>query len=535
MRSANTPSSATSPPGTTLPTATRTTTPETPLTAWDTKLAQAIKQGNAAKAAEALRGAPRGGPAADPNASFPDGSTPLTLACQHSNNRLHLVRLLIDQHGADPTVPERSMGYSALHVAAVTNSTNLVTYLVSRAPSTLNLYADRGETPLLLACAQGHEAMVSRLLRAGARQRLPPDPRGMCPLGAALKEGHSGVVRLLIGDSGTNPGVGGSSGMGLGLDAIGGSIMIPNAMYGAVRFGRVAELRLLLALARDSGERAEWLRAPFSFPEHRRLLHFAAGFCCPKAVDVLLRAGASEMLADSIGRVPGDDIGVDARTNGRSRDRGKEVAVSRMLERGTAYRARSWAWGCYEGAGGGGGGCSVVWKRRRGEGMGVNKRSSEAGAAGRWWCGPKVSAVVRLRLSRQEFAGIVHRYGGALTRTREVFFFIEQLRWFCGEEHLRVQSGKRGRLSPGVWLYKGSCTTITTERKWKKKYELDPDVDDDFSASDSALSRACARRSTGRLVTITHLAAPPSGATSPPRIRPLLFRSQQSSLPETDG
>ncbi|CAN0104277.1 unnamed protein product, partial [Hapterophycus canaliculatus] len=136
---------------------------------------------------------------ADPNALFADGSTPLTLACRHSNNRLDLVRLLVEKHGADPALTERSMGYSALHVAAVINGTNLVGFLVSRAPSTLNLYAKRGETPLLLACTEGHEAMVSRLLRAGARQRLPPDPRGMCPLGAALKEGHAGVVRLLIG------------------------------------------------------------------------------------------------------------------------------------------------------------------------------------------------------------------------------------------------------------------------------------------------------------------------------------------------
>lgn len=396
-------SSYASPSGTRPPTAAAPTTgPKTALTSWDLKLAQALRQGNAARAFEALRGGSRGGPAANPNASFTDGSTPLTLACRHSNNKLDLVRLLVDDHGADPALPERSMGYSALHIAAVTDSINLVGFLVSRAPSTLNLYAIRGETPLLLACAEGHEGMVSRLLEAGARQRLPPDPRGMCPLGAALKEGHAGVVRLLISGSGR----GGGGGMGPGLDAIGGAIMIPNAMYGAVRFGRVAELRLLLALARDPGERAEWLRAPFSSPEHRRLLHLAAGFCRPAAVAVLLRAGASEALADSLGRVPGDAIGVDASAGGRPRDGGRELAVRRMLERGTAYRARSWAWGCDK-AGSGGGATSITVLPRRGERTGgATKARSKAGAAGRW-SGPQVS-LLRSTLRRKDLARLVH-------------------------------------------------------------------------------------------------------------------------------
>jgi len=82
--------------------------------------------------------------------------------------------------------------------------------------------------------------VVLRLLLVGARQRIPPDPRGFCPLGAALKGGHDGVVRLLLVTEKRR-----------GLAAIGGIAMIPNSIYGAIRFGRLAGLQLLLALGDD--------------------------------------------------------------------------------------------------------------------------------------------------------------------------------------------------------------------------------------------------------------------------------------------
>ena len=93
---------------------------------------------------------------------------------------------------------------------------------------------------------------------------------------------------------------------------------------------------------RGGGELAEWLRAPFA--ENRRLLSFAEGWYRGPAVALLLAAGASELAADARGRLPRDVVSMDARAEGRPRDKGKEVAIGRMLERAAAYRARSWAW-----------------------------------------------------------------------------------------------------------------------------------------------------------------------------------------------
>lgn len=268
--------------------------------------------------------------------------------------------------------------------------------------------------------------MVLRLLRAGARQNVPPDSRGFCPLGAALKGGHDGVVRLLLKTHRTR-----------GLAAIGGSTMIPNSMYGAIRFGRVAGLRMLLSVPENNhnnpegegeGERAMWLRAPFA--EDRRLLSFAAGYYRGPAVTLLLEAGASEGLADARGRLPRDVIGLDARAEGRPRTKEKEVAIGRMLERAAAYRARSWAWpatrdsGDDGGAGAGKDGSGGLAGVRRG--LVVFSRSATATERSRSKRRPVGGVrVLRDTLSPRDFVGsAIHRYDlGDVSRLGGVFRF----------------------------------------------------------------------------------------------------------------
>lgn len=113
------------------------------------KLAAAVKMGSLGRVRESLSG---GVTPPDPNAVFKDGSTPLTLACRYGKNEPAIVRLLM-KAGADPALAEGSMGFTPLHVAALSNMTSLVGVLVAAAPATLNAYAHRGETPLCLACA----------------------------------------------------------------------------------------------------------------------------------------------------------------------------------------------------------------------------------------------------------------------------------------------------------------------------------------------------------------------------------------------
>lgn len=71
-------------------------------------------------------------------------------------------------------------------------------------------------------------------------------------------------------------------------------------------------------------------------------------------MSVLLEAGVDESVRGSEGRLPRDSIGLDRIRLGGRMDRGKEVALHRMLKRGPAYRARSWAWPSDEETYGGG-------------------------------------------------------------------------------------------------------------------------------------------------------------------------------------
>lgn len=72
------------------------------------------------------------------------------------------------------------------------------------------------------------------------------------------------------------------------------------------------------------------------------ILHVAAKCCSIPAVHVLLGAGADTDNADTNGTLAIDQIGPllpDDNRNGST-----EEAVRRMLQKGPAFRARSWAW-----------------------------------------------------------------------------------------------------------------------------------------------------------------------------------------------
>ncbi|CAM9136988.1 unnamed protein product [Laminaria digitata] len=272
---------------------------------------------------------------ADPNATDKRGRTPLLTACGCLEGCVEIVRLLLEA-GANPALAEKENGYAPLHLAAQNGHTEFIDMLCKAAPSVLSTYATAGETPLFMACATGHEMIASRLLSLGAMQVVPPDKRGMLPLAVAVKGGHMGVVRVMID-------------RGIGIRAIGGRVMFPNALYSSVRHHQARILCVLLG-AHGEERRTEWANTDLS---DQKLLHCGAGFCSPGAVSVLLRSGADEAALDSQGRVPRDTIGADPRMKVKNY-RKKEIAIRRMLQRGPAYRARSWAWRTEEAKDGGG-------------------------------------------------------------------------------------------------------------------------------------------------------------------------------------
>lgn len=226
--------------------------------------------------------------------------------------------------GADPSLAEET-GVTALHFATRNGRLDVFEMLLAKSPGTLNRHSDDGKSTLLLACGNGHVGLVTRLLSLGARQETTrPGRKIISGLSMAAMQDHVGVARVLISGN---------------LEAVGGKPKLLGALFSAARYGKPRVLRLMLAADGEEG-RSGWANTPL---DGKRLLNFGAACCYPGVVSVLLGAGASEAARDSNGHFPRDIVGIAIGQEMNQKDRGKEVAVRRMLKRGPAYRARSWA------------------------------------------------------------------------------------------------------------------------------------------------------------------------------------------------
>ena len=139
-------------------------------------------------------------PRVDVNATDCRGCTPLMSACESSGLCVEVVRLLL-QAGADPGLPEKQ-GHIPLHMAARRGHVDLVGMLYFSEPATLNCCAAQGQTPLFLACAGGHESVVSRLLSLGVMGPQGPHDSNKCPLTMAASRGFVGVVGVMMNKRG---------------------------------------------------------------------------------------------------------------------------------------------------------------------------------------------------------------------------------------------------------------------------------------------------------------------------------------------
>ncbi|CAM9953176.1 unnamed protein product [Laminaria digitata] len=267
---------------------------------------------------------------ADSNAIDSRGYTVLMATCESAHVCAEVMWLLLEA-GADPTLAAED-GFIPLHIAALKEDMDLLDMLCSRAPATLNrrTTAD-GATPLFMACGKGNERMVSKLLSLGAMQPMTPRASDTCPLMVAVIKGFVGVVRVLINEG--------------GVRAVGGEIAFAEALQRAVEARPLGMLRLMLGVDGEE-RRSEWAN---TYHKGTHLLHVGADRCHPAVVSILLKAGADEAARDREGRFARDMIGRvrrqdELQMNRAQMDQGNVTAIRRMLQRGPAYRARSWAW-----------------------------------------------------------------------------------------------------------------------------------------------------------------------------------------------
>jgi ankyrin repeat protein len=120
------------------------------------------------------------------------GGTALHVACKYG--RGELVGLLLD-HGADLSSTGLE-GLSPLAVAAISNEAAIVDHLLAHGGSDADGRDLFGRSALLLAAAEGHDAVCARLLAAGA-DPLIGDRRGSTALDLATRRRHRACRAVL--------------------------------------------------------------------------------------------------------------------------------------------------------------------------------------------------------------------------------------------------------------------------------------------------------------------------------------------------
>lgn len=147
-------------------------------------------------------------------------------------------------------------GGTALLSSTVRNDLDMIDLLATRAPAALDLCYVDGTGLLALAAREGFEDAVVRLLRAGARYKPGASSGGCfgyvpvaaafsqggegwsrCPLEAAVRRGHTDVVRILLTQ---------------GFEVLGGAKVISSSLRLAVEQGYAKIVRMLLDVQGDN-------------------------------------------------------------------------------------------------------------------------------------------------------------------------------------------------------------------------------------------------------------------------------------------
>lgn len=263
------------------------------------------------------------GAGANPDAQDARGSAPLMAACvaREAGQRLAVVRQLLSS-GAHPTATNAE-SLSPLHFSTAVD-TDVMDALIAQRPAAVPGASNgTGITLLSLAVPRGQESAVACLLRHGAGdkiQGLQRHDEAKSDLVMAVDAGHENIVRLLV-DAGPS------------------ALDLREAVHAGVWHRSPRVVHALLA-ATEGWSRRLVANHPV---EGRLMLHLAAASGSLATVHALLWAGAFETFVDAGGDRAANVIGSN-RPPCEGRDPYTEAAISRVLERGPAFCARSLAW-----------------------------------------------------------------------------------------------------------------------------------------------------------------------------------------------
>lgn len=187
-------------------------------------LVRAAAAGNLARVRAILEG---GVPVDAPGGGF------TALMCAASNGRVDVVRLLLDR-GASPLASFGGDGTTCLHGVAQSDTHPEIADAILARVSDVDVTSQVGVTPLMMAAQFGRLAMAERFLARGAGVNrivsgsqpidpLPGDVQGFTPLAFAIFGDHEAMVARLIA-AGARPGARLASGFSeLTMAAAGGS------------------------------------------------------------------------------------------------------------------------------------------------------------------------------------------------------------------------------------------------------------------------------------------------------------------------
>ncbi|CAN0498726.1 unnamed protein product [Ectocarpus sp. 8 AP-2014] len=281
---------------------------------------------------------------ADPSAGNKLGITPLMCLAREEppGPWLECALEVLIKAGVNPDQVDAEGWTAFLHAVEVGNPEK-IRRILALSPAALGGIAWDGMSALYVACNEGHLSAVSCLLSLGAKHPRTTI-RDHCPLAVAIIKGHEDIVKILLAN----------------LSAVGGvELAAEMALTCAITQSRGKILRMMLNITGEENA-ARWADSDWGLAGS--LLHYSCGYILPASVSALLAAGANENATDQAGQRPIDVIGtmdlqnpplspLHPRTPTRFRDPVKEAEIRRTVQRAPAFRARSWAWPAFEGAG----------------------------------------------------------------------------------------------------------------------------------------------------------------------------------------